>query len=132
MEDSQLTPFFSSTFSALFITFLYLKIAKIHFLVIPPLVHVDLKKYLNFGQKLLIRTAHHTLLESRHPQVTKNPYYILAPVVGQKKVSVFGLEVESTILKGLPIVRSCQRRKSGSLSFVNKTCLAKFWLIKSF
>ena len=85
MEDSQLTPFFSSTFSALFITFLYLKIAKIHFLVIPPLVHVDLKKYLNFGQKLLIRTAHHTLLESRHPQVTKNPYYILAPVVGQKK-----------------------------------------------
>ena len=33
-------------------------------------------KYLNFGQKLPIRTAHHTFLESRHAGVTKNPYYV--------------------------------------------------------
>ena len=36
-------------------------------------------KFSNFGQKLPIRTAHHTLLESRHPKVTKNPYYGLFP-----------------------------------------------------
>ena len=34
-------------------------------------------KYLNFCQKLLIWTAHHTFPESRHPQVTKNLYYVL-------------------------------------------------------
>ena len=28
-------------------------------------------KCLNFGQKLPFRTAHHTFLESRHPEVTK-------------------------------------------------------------
>ena len=30
-----------------------------------------------FGQKLPIQTAHHTFLESRHPEVTKNPNYVL-------------------------------------------------------
>ena len=29
-------------------------------------------KYLKFGQKLLIRTVHHTFLERRHPEVPKN------------------------------------------------------------
>ena len=29
-----------------------------------------------FGKKLLIWTAHNTFLEGRHPEVTKNPYYI--------------------------------------------------------
>ena len=36
-------------------------------------------QYLNFRKKLPIRTAHHTFLESRHPEVTKNPYYVLSP-----------------------------------------------------
>ena len=35
-------------------------------------------KYLNFEQKLLIRTNHPTFLENRHPEVTKNPYYVLS------------------------------------------------------
>ena len=35
-------------------------------------------KYLNLGQKLPIRTAHHIFLESRHPEVTKNLYYVLS------------------------------------------------------
>ena len=47
-------------------------------------------KYLNFGQKLPIRTARHTSLESRHPEVTKNPY-VLSPEWNQKKVSAHGL-----------------------------------------
>ena len=38
-------------------------------------------------QKLPIQTAHHTFLESRHPEVTKNPYYVLSPKGSQKKIS---------------------------------------------
>ena len=34
-------------------------------------------KYLNFGQKLPIWTAHHVFLERRHSEVTKNLYYVL-------------------------------------------------------
>ena len=48
-------------------------------------------KYLNFGQKLPIRTAHHAFIESRHLDVTKNPYYVLFPKGSQKKVSAHGL-----------------------------------------
>ena len=36
-------------------------------------------KYLNFGQKLLIWTSHHTFLESRHPEATQNPYLVYFP-----------------------------------------------------
>ena len=48
-------------------------------------------KYLNFGQKLTFWTICHTFLESRHPKVTKTPYYILSPEGSQKKVSAHGL-----------------------------------------
>ena len=44
-------------------------------------------KYLSFEQKLPIRTAHHIFLECRHPEFTKNPYYVLSPKGSQKKVS---------------------------------------------
>ena len=46
-------------------------------------------KYLNFEQKLLIWTVH-IFLESRHLEVTKNPYYVLSPKGSQKKVSAYG------------------------------------------
>ena len=36
-------------------------------------------KYLYFGKKLPIWTAHHTFRESRHPDVMKNPFYVLSP-----------------------------------------------------
>ena len=42
-------------------------------------------KYLNFGQKLPIKTAHHNFLESRHPEFTKNPYYVLSPEWSEKR-----------------------------------------------
>ena len=77
----------------LFVTFiLYLKMVKIHFLVLPPppfglFCYV---KYLNFEQKLPIRTAHHIFL-SRNPDITKNPYYVLSPKGNQKMVSANGL-----------------------------------------
>ena len=64
-------------------------------------------KYLNFQQELPIRTAHPIFLESRHPEVTKNPYYVVSPKDNQKKVSADGLipvcRVSiSTILKSIP------------------------------
>ena len=42
--------------------------------MVPPLVHSGLKITSIFGQKLPIRTAHNTFLESRQPEVTKNSY----------------------------------------------------------
>ena len=48
-------------------------------------------KYLNFEQKLPIRTTHYTFLESRHPEVTKNSYYVFSPEGSQEKVSAYGL-----------------------------------------
>ena len=42
-------------------------------------------KYLSFGQKLPMRATHHTFLESRHPEVTKNSYYALPPKGSQKR-----------------------------------------------
>ena len=37
-------------------------------------------------------TTHHTFLESRHPEVTNNPYYVLSPEESQKKVLAHGLQ----------------------------------------
>ena len=50
-------------------------------------------KNLNFGQKLPSWIAHHTFLQSRHPEVTKNLYYVLFSQGNQKKVSAHELFV---------------------------------------
>ena len=42
------------------------------------LIHSDPQNTLIFGQKLPIQTAHHTFLESGHPEVTKNLYCVLS------------------------------------------------------
>ena len=42
---------------------------------------------------------HLTLLESRHPEVTKNPHYLLSPEWNKKKVSAHGLRWEIKILR---------------------------------
>ena len=52
--------------------------------VVPPFGPFWSVKYLNFGQKLLIWTAHYTFLESRHPGATKN-LYVLFPEGNQKR-----------------------------------------------
>ena len=52
----------------------------------PPFPHFF---HLNFGQTQPIRATHHTLLESRHPEVTKNPYYALFPEGSQKSISLW-------------------------------------------
>ena len=87
METRQKTPFFSSTFSVL-------TACNIHFLFetsqnsfsCGPLFGLFWSvKYLNFEQKVTIRTTHDTFLESRHTEVTKNPYYVSSHEGSQKK-----------------------------------------------
>ena len=48
-------------------------------------------KYLHFGQKLPVRIAHCTFLESKDLEVTKNPYYVLSSEGSQEKVSAHRL-----------------------------------------
>ena len=43
-------------------------------------------KYLNLGQKLTICAVHHTFLEERHPEDTKNPFF-WSPEVSRKFLS---------------------------------------------
>ena len=95
METRQMTPFFHLLFLLiLFVTFIFVfENSKNSFSCGPPFDPFSSVKYLNFGQKLSIGTAHHTFLESRHPEVTKNPYYVLFPKGRQKKVSAHGLQV---------------------------------------
>ena len=63
---------------------------------------------------LPIRTAHHTFLESRHPEVNKNPYYILSPEGSKKKLPTHGLIVaarESKCMKIQKFRSSAKPRK---------------------
>ena len=93
-----MTPFFSSTFYALFVTFIFIfGNSQNSFSCGVPFGPFWSVKYLNFGQKLPIRTTHHTFLESRHPEVTKNQYYVLSPEWRQKKVSAHGLHLLPSI-----------------------------------
>ena len=69
-----------------------MKVVKIYFHVVPPPFGSFWSViYLNFGQKLPIRTTHN-FLESRYPEVTKNPYFVFSPEGSQKKVSAHGLK----------------------------------------
>ena len=58
-----------------------------------------------FWEKLPIRSTHHTFLESRQPEVTKIPYYVLSPEGSQKKVSTHGLILQRWILTLLVFTR---------------------------
>ena len=84
----QMTPFLFIYFlgsNCLYYSFLYLKIVKIRFWCCPPFGPFWSVKYLNSGQKLPIRITRHAFLESWHPEVTYNPYYLLSPKWRQEK-----------------------------------------------
>ena len=84
-----MTPFFSSTFPAITETFIFIfENSQNSFSCGPPFGLFWSVKYLNFGQKLPIRAAHHTFLEKRHPKVSKNPYSVLPPKGILKKYQV--------------------------------------------
>ena len=85
-------PIFLSTFSALFVTFIFVfETSQNSFSFGLPFDLFWSVKYLNLGQKLPIRATHHTFLESRHPEVTKNPYLWFVPRGEPKKVSAHGI-----------------------------------------
>ena len=75
------------------VTFLYLKLVKIHFHVFSLWFILICKIPQCWEKKLLIWTAHHTFLERRQPKVTENPYYVLSPEGRQEKVSAHGLQI---------------------------------------
>ena len=79
MKSTQMTPYLSSNFSALpacNIHFWISKYLNFNFKFITS-VHSGLYNISIFRQKLLMRTTHHTFIESRHPEVTTNLYYFL-------------------------------------------------------
>ena len=59
----------------------------IHFRVVPPFGSFQSVKYLSFRQKLSIWTGHHTFVENRPPEVTKNPYCLLPQGEPEKGIS---------------------------------------------
>ena len=93
METIQKIPVFNLLFTLqLFVTFIFIfENSQNSFSCGPHFGPFWSVKYLNFGQKLPIRTTYHNFLESRHPKVTKILYYVLSPEGSQKKVSAHGL-----------------------------------------
>ena len=80
-----MTPLFSSTLSALFVTFIFVfENSQNSFSCGLPFGLFWSVKYLSFGQKLPIGTAHYAFLTSKLPEVTKNPYYVLSLLGSQK------------------------------------------------
>ena len=68
METRQMTPFFH----LLFLTFIFVfENSQNSFSCDPTFGPFWPVKYLNFEQKLPIRTVHHNFLKSRHPEVFK-------------------------------------------------------------
>ena len=58
-----------------------------------PLWSILVCKIPQFGQKLLIWEAHHTFLERRHPEVTKNLYYVLSTEGSQKNYQLMDYNI---------------------------------------
>ena len=93
MEARQMTAFFSPTSSALTvynINFCTWKYSKFIFMCSPlwsilvcceSVAFRQKLRYFTsiFDGKLPVQTADHTSLESRHPELTKNPYYVVHP-----------------------------------------------------
>ena len=90
MVARQMTSFFSSTFSVLTVCnihFCIWKQPRFIFMCSAPLWSILVcKKHQFWAKATIIRTAHHTFLKTRHPEVNKNPYYILSPEGSQKKL----------------------------------------------
>ena len=85
MKTRQMTSFWSSTFSGLIPVIFVFENSQNSFSCGPIFGPFWSVKYLHFGQKLPIWTAHHTYLESRHPEVCENEYYVLSPKGSQKR-----------------------------------------------
>ena len=88
METRQMISFLYPLFP-LFVTFISeFENSQNSFSFGPPFDPFWSVKYINVGQKLSIRTAEHTFVESRHPEDTKNSYYTLPLERSQKKKGI--------------------------------------------
>ena len=82
---------FSSTFSTLFVILIFVfENSQNSFSCGRPFDPFWFVKFRNFQQKLPIWTIHHTFIESKHPEVARNPCYVLSPEESQKPVSARG------------------------------------------
>ena len=81
MATRQITPFFSSTFSALFVKYISeYENTQNPFSYGRPFLRISFVEYLNFCPKATDLEAHHTFLGSRHPEVT----LMFCPTAGAK------------------------------------------------
>ena len=120
MKTRQMTPFFPSIFYALFVTFNFIfENSQNSFWFRPPFGPFWSVKYLNFGQKLPIQTAHHTFLESGNPEVTKSPYYVLSPKESQKMESAHRL---------MPVCRGAYMGKNTYFCTVSLSQLLSYFI----
>ena len=94
-----------------------------------PLLSVNKR---NFGQKLLSWTAHHNLLENRHPEGTKNPYYICPLREAQKKVHLINYKRLDRILSSKMTKFLKQFIYAMHKKVKQKISLCIFWKIWSF
>ena len=75
-----MTSFFSSTFSTLFAIFIFVfENIQSSFWFCPPFDPFWFVKFRNSQQKLPNSRIHHTFIESKHPEVARNPCYVLSP-----------------------------------------------------
>ena len=66
----------------------------------PSLQSILVCKISQFWAKAINSVKHHTFLETSHPEVIKNPYYVLFPEWSQK-VSTHGLNRECSVQETL-------------------------------
>ena len=97
METRQITSFFSNCFSTLTVSNIYfLSENKQNSSSSGPSFN---PKYPTFGWKLTSRIAHQIFLELRHPDVTKNSYYVLSPKGSQKRYQLIDLKKRNELEK---------------------------------
>ena len=89
MEAREMTPSFSSPFSTLTVCNSHFCISKYSKFIF--MWSILFCRTPQFRQKLPIWTVYYSFLETKHPEVTENSYYVLFPEGSQKNVSVYGL-----------------------------------------
>ena len=101
MEAREMTPSFSSPFSALTVCNSHFCISKYSKFIF--MWSILFCRTPQFRQKLPIWTVYYSFLETKHPEVTENSYYVLFPEGSQKNVSVYGLQFHTSFcfLKGM-------------------------------
>ena len=101
MENIQMIPVFHLLFTLqLFVTFIFIfENSQNSFSCGPHFGPFWSVKYLNFGQELPSQSTHDIFLESRHAEVTKNPYYVLSPEWSRKSISSWTRSITKLTLK---------------------------------